>query len=100
MLQMLFLWTNSQRSIPMPKKGEPAQNWQEVLREFLIEGGTEGWGQREVVKKLENMVTVDDIVPELEFLLNTNPPKVQKFLVPTKGRPKTVWRATIHILKG
>lgn len=79
---------------------DPSTTWQDDLREFLIEGGTEGWGQREIVKRLENKVLVEDIIPELEFLLNSNPPKVQKFLVPTNGRPKTVWRATIHILKG
>lgn len=76
------------------------QDWREMLRDFLIQGGTEGWGQREIVKFLENVCLADDIAGELEFLLNCNPPKVQKFLVPTKGRPKTVWRATIHILKG
>jgi hypothetical protein len=75
-------------------------DWRETLRDFLIEGGTEGWPQREIVKRMEGTVLAEDISEQLEFLLNCDPPKVQKFLVPTKGRPKTVWRATIHILKG
>jgi hypothetical protein len=83
-----------------PPVNKQILNWQDTLREFLIEGGTEGWGQREIVKRLESQVLVEDIIPELEFLLNCTPPKVQKFQVPTKGRTKTVWRATIHILKG
>lgn len=83
----------------MPK-GEPGQIWQDMLRDFLIEGGTEGWAQRDILKRMENVCLADDIQAELEFLLNCKPPKVQKFSVPTKGRPKTVWRATIHILKG
>lgn len=74
--------------------------WQDIMRDILVEAGTIGLGQRELVKKMENYVLVDDIVNELEFLLNCNPPKVQKFTVKTRGRPKTVWRATIHILKG
>lgn len=73
--------------------------WQDHLQGILVEAGTEGIGQREIVKKLENVARAEDIVYELEFLLNLKPPKVQKFSVPTKGRPKTVWRATIHILK-
>ena len=75
------------------------ETWQEQLHDVLVAAGTEGLGQREIIKKLENIAKADDIVPELEFLLNCVPPKVQKFNVPTKGRPKTVWRATIHILK-
>lgn len=82
------------------KAEQPATIWQDVLVEFLIEGGTTGWGQREIAKRLENMVDADVMVDELEFLLNCKPPKVQKFSVPTRGRPKTVWRATTHILKG
>lgn len=74
--------------------------WQDHLVDILIEHGTEGIGQRELCKLLENVSRADDIVHELEFLLNQTPPKVQKFTVPTKGRPKTVWRATIHIMKG
>jgi hypothetical protein len=70
-----------------------------MLRDILIEAGTDGIGQRELVKAMEAHVLVDDITNELEFLLNCNPPKVQKFVVKTRGRPKTVWRATIHILK-
>lgn len=82
-------------------KGETALGtWQDHLQGILIENGTEGISQREIIKKLENVALAEDILPELEFLLNCNPPKVQKFVVPTKGRPKTVWRATIHILKG
>jgi hypothetical protein len=73
--------------------------WQEMLRDILVEAGTDGIGQRELVKAMEAHVLVDDITNELEFLLNCNPPKVQKFVVKTRGRPKTVWRATIHILK-
>lgn len=73
--------------------------WQEQLVDILIAAGTEGLGQREIVKKLENLCLAEDILPELEYLLNCTPPKVQKFTVPTKGRPKTVWRATIHIMK-
>lgn len=73
--------------------------WQEHLRDILIEAGTEGRSQRELIKILENVAMADDIIPELEFLLNCKPPKVQKFTVPTKGRSKTVWRATVHILK-
>lgn len=74
--------------------------WQDHLRDILVEAGTEGIAQREILKKLENVTRADEIRYELEFLLNCNPPKVQKFNVATKGRPKTVWRATIHILKG
>ncbi len=74
--------------------------WQEHLQAILIEAGTEGISQREIVKKLENVALAEDIKFELDFLLNCNPPKVQKFIVPTKGRSKTVWRATIHITKG
>ncbi len=74
--------------------------WQEALREILIAAGTDGLGQREIIKKLENVALAEDIVPELEFMKAMDPPKVQSFTVPTKGRPKTVWRATIHILKG
>lgn len=79
---------------------QSSMSWQDHLHDLLVEAGTEGLGQREIVKKLENLCRADDILNELEYLLACNPQKVQKFLVPTKGRPKTVWRATIHILKG
>ncbi len=78
----------------------PRKDWQAELRDFLIAGGTNGWGQKEIVKKMESIAQADDIRDELLFLLNCDPPKVQKFVVPTKGRPKTIWRATVHILKG
>lgn len=74
--------------------------WQAALVEILVAAGTDGIQQREILKKLENVALRDDIVPELEFLLAEDPPKVQRFTVPTKGRPATVWRATVHILKG
>lgn len=84
----------------MPRQTITVGTWQEHLQGILIEAGTEGMSQRDIVKKLENVALAEDIIPELEFLLNCKPPKVQKFNVPTKGRPKTVWRATTHILKG
>lgn len=80
-------------------KIEDCRIWQESLRTVLVEAGTEGIGQREIIKKLEHVAVADEVLPELEFLLNCDPPRVQKFTVPTKGRPKTVWRATVHILK-
>lgn len=73
--------------------------WQEGLQRALIEAGTNGLAQREIIKKLENVALAEEIIPELEYLLACDPPKVQKFIVKTKGRPKTVWRATTHILK-
>lgn len=78
----------------------PASTWQEVLKEYLIEGGTDGWRKVDIIRRMEHMCDADMIDGELEFLLHCDPPKVQKFSVPTKGRPKTIWRATIHILKG
>lgn len=81
-------------------KFDDSRNWQEALVKVLIHAGTEGIGQREIVKKLEHVALAEDIIPELEFHAAKIPPAVQKFTVPTKGRPKTVWRATVHILKG
>lgn len=78
----------------------PASTWQDMLRDFLIEGGTDGWRQRDIITRMEHCADAEMLKNELEFLLNCDPPKVQKFYVPTKGRPKTIWRATIHILKG
>ena len=78
----------------------PTSTWQETLKDYLVEGGTDGWRKIDIIRRLEQHADADMIEAELEFLLNCNPPKVQKFLVPTKGRPKTIWRATIHILKG
>jgi len=80
-------------------KIEDCRIWQDAIRQVLINAGSEGMGQREIIKKLEHVAVADEVLPELEFLLNCSPPKVQKFTVPTKGRPKTVWRATVHILK-
>jgi len=74
-------------------------DWREDLKQFLISGGTSGRKHHEVHDRLQRQAHAKAIDIELEGLLVQE--KVQKFYVPTgmRGKPATIWRATIKILK-
>jgi hypothetical protein len=74
-------------------------DWREELQRYLIAAGTNGKKQTDIVIRLQNWVTRDEVVAELEALLAEK--KVQKFKPQTVGRGKapTIWRATVLILE-
>jgi hypothetical protein len=67
----------------------------EKIKTYLIASGTDGASQSEILQsvrptyKSEQVLSVLSVMHELDL--------VQKFEVPTDGRPKTVWRATIYM---
>lgn len=80
-------------------KGQQRVDWQYRMHQFLIGGGVNGRPQTEIVKHLINHVKAAEINAELAALLSMD--KVQKFELPCmgKGRPTTVWRATVKLLE-
>lgn len=75
-------------------------DWRDSLREFLINGGTDGRSQSEVVAKFNGYASAESLTNELEALHLDD--KVQRFDVMSetgKGRPKLVWRATNKMLE-
>jgi hypothetical protein len=74
--------------------------WQEDLIEVLVNAGTTGLKQSEIVSYFARKASSESLVRELEILHAQQ--RVQKFMVKKPsgaGRPAVVWRATIHILK-
>ncbi len=86
-------WRKKAKRLP---RIAPTLDWQEELVHMLIEAGTVGLTQTAIVKRFENWKFTAELQNELEVLLAQN--KVQRFKVPTKGRPAIVWRATTLIL--
>ena len=72
-------------------------DWREWLSQRLIEGGTNGVKQRDLIYPLRDHAEASEITEHLEVLKELG--KVQKFKVKTKGRPATIWRATTLILE-
>lgn len=71
-------------------------DWQVLLVNYLIGGGTVGRSQTEVTFKLKNHVKVPEFMNYLEVLVAQE--KVQKFRLPSRGNKVTYWRATTKIL--
>jgi hypothetical protein len=78
---------------------KPEKEWQDTLLEVLIAGGTEGVQQHTITKRMndQHRINADTTLNALEVMASKH--KVQKFIVPGRGRPKTVWRATTEIYK-
>lgn len=76
-------------------------DWRDHLDDMLINAGTTGLKQREIVARMQNLATAGDIAQHLTALLAED--KVQRFVVPSRlgtgGRPATWWRATHLILE-
>jgi hypothetical protein len=72
-------------------------DWRDVLKDFLIEGGTAGRSQADIQRRFRSTVPADMLRNELEVLFVED--KVQKFIVPPvkSGIEKTIWRATDRI---
>jgi hypothetical protein len=80
-------------------KYKGVKEWQDTLIEVLLAGGVEGVGQHYITKRMndQHRISADETLNELEAMANKQ--QVQKFIVPGRGRPKTVWRATTELLK-
>lgn len=85
-----------------------SSDWQVDLVEYLINGGTVGRSQAELIKRASNRVNASDVIKYLYALQSER--KIQSFAVAPKQwnykpnyrtiiyDPKIVWRATIDIL--
>lgn len=71
-------------------------DWREKLRDFLISGGTDGRLQSEILVYLANVAVTDEVVTHLEAWRVEG--KVDRYTIPSKGRPSTKWRATTRLL--
>jgi len=77
-----------------------AEDWRDVLHDYLIKAGTSGRKQSEIVVRFQGKVDGASIRSELEALHLAD--KVQKFEIPTPargGRSATVWRATTKLVE-
>jgi hypothetical protein len=79
----------------MPTKATD-MNWEDFLRDVLIAAGTNGLMQTVLVKRFSQFANAEMLVDILEDLRSED--KVQKFIVPSKGRNATYWRATTKML--
>jgi hypothetical protein len=75
----------------------PTLDWQEELVHILVDAGTVGLTQYQIIKRFDHWILAGQLLNELEILRLQN--KVQRFRVPTKGRPAIYWRATNLILR-
>lgn len=73
-----------------------AEPWEETITRFLISKGVDGIKQSDLIYKFYQIVSAEEMLPWLEQLKEER--KVDRFIVPTKGRPATWWRATTLIL--
>lgn len=74
--------------------------WQEDLIDYMINGGTAGRNQSDILRRFQNRATTDMITSELESYQIEK--RMQKFMYPPKGgkgRPTTMWRATTKMLE-
>ena len=75
-------------------------DWTDALEQKLIDAGLTGIDHSDILRQFDRRysgVTADDITAHLEALQSEQ--KVQSFSIPTRGRPKRVWRATTELLK-
>lgn len=86
----------------LPDMGEDAAGadagpeWRDKLRSFLIQGGTDGRLQRDIIFYMQHYATAVELNSHMEAWRIEG--KVEKFSVPTRGRPATVWRANTTLL--
>lgn len=75
-------------------------SWHETLIGYLIEAGTVGRSQSEILTRLGHKVTRGEIMEFLEALKSVG--KVQRFEIghEAAGRPRNMWRATTKIRDG
>ncbi len=73
------------------KPGELLHNWEYHLKQALLQAGTVGLKQGEIMKKF-GRVSPDDILMHLEALWAEE--SVQRFTQRTHGVSATIWRAT------
>lgn len=87
-------WQKPKKLLPrVPAK----MDWQDEIRDMLIEAGTDGLKQNIIIKRFDHWIQAEEIIAELEALEAHL--KVQRFRVGKRGRPATIWRATTEILK-
>lgn len=75
-----------------------SSDWQVDLVEYLINGGTVGRSQTELIKRASNKVNAPDVNAYLHALASER--KVQKFIVSDGfkwSKQEIVWRATTEI---
>jgi hypothetical protein len=82
------------------KNSREYKDWRELLINYLIEAGTVGKKQAEIVTKFEHHASAAVITGELEALQSED--KVQLFHITPKGgsgRKYKLWRATTKIIE-
>lgn len=81
-------------------KGRQQSFWDEQVILFLVNGGTLGRTQREIMLRYKGTIDSVALNAFLEALREEG--KLDRFRVPHpsgKGNPRTVWRATTKILE-
>lgn len=78
-------------------KQATGSDWREKLRNFLLQAGTDGRKQKDIVFYLQEVVTAAEITQHMTAWKAEG--KVDRYTVPTGGRPATIWRATTKMLE-